>query len=272
MGRRHAFRVLGPLQVTAGDADEPATVSAPRPRTMLATLLWQANQPVPTDELAEFVWDGDPPGGARNATRALVMRLRRQLDDRAAARIVTRPPGYLIQISSEELDASRFEALTQEAGAAVRVGQWPTVAVTTSKALELWRGTPLTDVPSQLLRDRWLPRLDHALVQALDWHAEAGLREGRAEQPIPELTELPGPLPVHRLARAHARPRAGSSGNGPRRLAGRSRRRSAQPADRPGKPGRAVAKHMAGQRALLVLDNAASSRQVAPGGAVAAGR
>ena len=190
------FGVLGPLQVIAGESDEPATLSAPRLRTMLATLLSRANQPVPTDELAELVWDGAPPSGARDATRALVMRLRRQLDDRAAARIVTRPPGYVIEISSAELDASRFEALTHEAGAAVLARQWAKAAQVTARALELWRGPPLTDIPSQLLRDGWVPRLENLLVQALEWHAEAGLHESQPEELIGELTDLTARYPL----------------------------------------------------------------------------
>ena len=39
-------------------------------------------QPIPIDELADMVWDGTPPGGAPEAVRALVMRLRRQLGER----------------------------------------------------------------------------------------------------------------------------------------------------------------------------------------------
>src|SRR5215469_8172181 len=101
------FGVLGPLQVIAGESDEPGTVSAARLRALLAALLWRANKPLPTDELAELVWDGAPPGGAAEATRVLVMRLRRGLDKRAAARIVTRAPGYVIEISGDELDASQ---------------------------------------------------------------------------------------------------------------------------------------------------------------------
>lgn len=233
------FGVLGPLQVIVAGGSwpsgvrgfppasgvspqastaEPATISAPRLRTLLATLLWRANQPVSSDELAELVWDGAPPSGARDATRALVMRLRRQLDDLAravpgglsprgapwgrpsglapAARILTRPPGYAIEITSEELDASLFEALTQEAGLAVRAGQWTTAAQTAAQALALWRGEPLADIPSQLLRDRWVPRLEHGLLQALDWHAEAGLHENRHEQLIPELTDLTARYPL----------------------------------------------------------------------------
>ncbi|MGD0698409.1 MAG: BTAD domain-containing putative transcriptional regulator [Trebonia sp.] len=56
-----------------------------------------------TDEIAELVWDGAPPNGAPDAIRALIMRPRRRLGTRAAARIVTRSPGYAIEISGAEL-------------------------------------------------------------------------------------------------------------------------------------------------------------------------
>jgi DNA-binding SARP family transcriptional activator len=71
-------------------------ISAPRLRSVLAVLLWRASQPLPVDELADLVWDGAPLAGAREAPRVLVMRLRRRLDQEAAARIVTRAPGYAI--------------------------------------------------------------------------------------------------------------------------------------------------------------------------------
>src|SRR5579863_10000275 len=122
------FGVLGSLQVAAGDHGEPNTVSAARLRALLVALLWRASQPVPVDELAELVWDGAPPGRAAEATRALVMRLRRGLDKRAAARIVTRAPGYAIEVSGGELDAFRFETLTQEAGAAIGASRWAQAA------------------------------------------------------------------------------------------------------------------------------------------------
>jgi len=190
------FGVLGPLQVLAGDRGAPGTVAAARPRTLLAVLLWRANQPVPTGELAELVWDGAPPDRAAEVTRTLVMRLRRSLDERVAARIVTRAPGYVIEISHGELDALLFESLTREAGAAVRVGRWAQAARTAGDALELWRGTPLTDVPSQLLRDQWVPHLDQLHMQALDWRIEADLHDGRHEQLIPELADLTARHPL----------------------------------------------------------------------------
>jgi DNA-binding SARP family transcriptional activator len=190
------FAVLGPLQVTAGGCGEPGTVSAPRLRVLLAVLLWRASQPVPAGELAELVWDGAPPAGAPEAVRALVMRLRRRLDPLAAARIVTRAPGYAIEISGDELDASRFETLTRQAGTAVRAGQWAQAAQSAAAALALWRGAALADIPSQLLCHQWVPHLDQLHVQALDWRIEGDLHDGRHDQIVPELRDLTARHPL----------------------------------------------------------------------------
>ena len=187
------FQVMGPLQVITGNSN---TISAGRLRALLAVLLWRANQPVAADEIAELVWDGAPPSGASDAIRALVMRLRRRLGAPAAARIVTRPPGYAIEISGDELDASLFETLIQQTGAAVCAGRWAETARTASLALELWRGAALADIPSQLLRDRWVPHLEQARTQALEWRIEAHLHLGRHEHVVSELADLTGRHPL----------------------------------------------------------------------------
>ncbi|MGH3167728.1 MAG: AfsR/SARP family transcriptional regulator, partial [Trebonia sp.] len=196
------FGVLGSLQVIAGESGEPHTIPGARLRALLAVLLWRANQPVPADELAELVWDGAPPGNVPAAARALVMRLRRQLDKQVATRIVTRASGYAIEISDDELDVSRFEALTSQARAAVRAGRWADAAQTGAAALELWRGTPLADVPSQLLRDQWVPHLDELRIQALGWRIEGDLHEGRHEELVPELRHLTVRHPLRENFRA----------------------------------------------------------------------
>jgi DNA-binding SARP family transcriptional activator len=189
------FRVLGPVRVVAGNPAAEADLT-PRLRTVLAVLLWQANRAVPVDELADLVWDGAPPAGVTEALRALVMRLRRRLGEQAAARIVTRAPGYAIEVASDELDASRLQALTQRADAAIRAGQWAEASRTAAEALGLWRGAPLADVPSQLLRDQWVPHLEQLRVQALACRIEADLHQGRHELLVPELRELTARYPL----------------------------------------------------------------------------
>ena len=157
----------------------------------------------PVEELAELVWGGAVPGRAPQAVRALIMRLRRQLGEQAAARILTQAPGYAIEVSGDELDASRFETLTRQADAAIRAGWWAEAGDTAAKALGLWRGKPLVDVPSQLLQDQWVPDLERLYGQALAWRIEADLHQGRHEQLIPELQKLTARHPLREDFHGH---------------------------------------------------------------------
>jgi DNA-binding SARP family transcriptional activator/tetratricopeptide (TPR) repeat protein len=184
------FEVLGPLRVVTARAGEPVLVSASRLRVVLAVLLWRASQPVTVDELSEMAWDGAPPPGAAATMRGLILRLRRALGPQAGARIVTRAPGYLIELAGDELDASWFVALGQRTGDAIRAGDWLAACATAEQAMALWRGAALLDVPCQALREAWLPRLDQHHIQVRQWHAEAGLHLGQHERLIPALTDL----------------------------------------------------------------------------------
>jgi DNA-binding SARP family transcriptional activator/tetratricopeptide (TPR) repeat protein len=186
--------LLGPL-VLADRTGRHVPVAGPRLRVLLAALALQANTPVSTDMLAEAVWDGVPPPAAARTLRSHVARLRRLLGPEAG-RVESCEPGYLIRVDPGDLDVARFEALCREAGAAVRAGEWARTADTAARALELWRGTPLADIPSRLIRDQWVPRLEQLHVQALEWRIEGDLHEGRHEQVIGELGELTARHPL----------------------------------------------------------------------------
>jgi DNA-binding SARP family transcriptional activator len=188
------FGVLGPLLVDDG-AGSARPVAGSRQRVLLAALLVRANHVVPADELAEIVWDGAPPAGT-GALRMQVMRLRRALNGEAATRIATRDPGYVITLSDEELDVTLFEALYHDAGAAVRAGRWRETASILSEALALWRGAPLLDVDSQVLRDERTPRLEQLHMQAVEWRVDAGMHLGRHEQLLPQLCDLTRRFPL----------------------------------------------------------------------------
>jgi DNA-binding SARP family transcriptional activator/Tfp pilus assembly protein PilF len=183
------FGLIGPLAVVADTGDE-VHVAAPRQRVLLAALLLQANQPVSGDSLAEAVWDQAPPPGYATTLRSYVLRLRHALGPEAAARLVTRSPGYLLQVCEDELDVSRFEALCGRTRTALHTGAWAEASATASQALALWRAAPLTDVPSQLLRAAWLPRLEELRLQAFEGRVEAEIQLGHHEPLLPELREL----------------------------------------------------------------------------------
>jgi DNA-binding SARP family transcriptional activator/tetratricopeptide (TPR) repeat protein len=189
------FALLGSLML-AGGAGDLVAVSGARQRALLASLLLSANVPVSPDALAEAVWDGSPPPGAPATLRSHIRRLRRALGPGAAGRITACDPGYLISVREPELDVLCFEAACAEAGAARRAARWPEASAAAARAVELWRGTPLLDVPSQVLRDRFVPRLEQLRLQALEDRAEADLRLGCQDRLIPELRDLAARHPV----------------------------------------------------------------------------
>lgn len=150
----------------------------------------KANRIVPVAELADIVWDGTPPPGARPTLRSYVMRLRRAVGPAVAARIQTRDPGYLCQVADDELDMRRFEALCRQGAAALKARSWQRAWDVLAEALGLWRGAPLADVGSQLLQGECVPPLEQARLQALEWRIEADLHLGRHEQLVAELQAL----------------------------------------------------------------------------------
>lgn len=182
------FGLLGPL-VVAGAEGRPLPVSGPRVRALLAALLLHANTPVSADWLAETVWDGVPPPAAARTLRSHVGRLRRQLGT-DAGRVAAREPGYLIHIDSAELDIEAFETLCRDAGAALGAGEWAQAADAAARALGLWRGAPLLDIPSQALHEQAVPRLEQLRLQAREDGAQARLHLAGHERLVPELRDL----------------------------------------------------------------------------------
>lgn len=182
------FGYLGPMLIETGEAGAVAPSS--RQRTVLAVLLTRAGRPVASDELAEFVWEGRPPDRATDTLRTNVMRLRRTLGGTAGARIVTRDHGYLIEAAEEEVDALRFARAYRDGAAAYQAGRWAAARTALAGGLALWRGDPLTDVPSRLLKDAEVPALDRLRVQALQWRIDSDLQLGGGEELVVELQEL----------------------------------------------------------------------------------
>jgi DNA-binding SARP family transcriptional activator len=182
------FGLLGTLVVRDGTRDVP--VSAPRQRVLLAALLLGAGRVVSLDDLAEVLWEGSPPAGARGALHSGVQRLRSTLGPSGADLIETRPPGYLIRVGDGEFDVREFSALAARGHAAAAAGSWAQAASLLRDALALWRGEPLADVPSPLLRGREAPAIRDQRLQALVTRIDADLHLGRPGEVLAELRQL----------------------------------------------------------------------------------
>jgi DNA-binding SARP family transcriptional activator len=102
------FRVLGPLEVRAGDG--VLSLGAPKQRAVLGVLLLRRNELVRTETLVDEVWGDRPPASVSKILQGHVWRLRRAL---GAAVIETQPLGYLLRVDKGTLDVDRFEDLLE---------------------------------------------------------------------------------------------------------------------------------------------------------------
>ena len=92
------FRVLGPLEVTAGG--QSLGLAGARTRAVLALLLVHANQVVSSDRLIEELWPGQPADRATDSLQVRLSELRKALRSAGEAdRLATRPPGYLLRVA-----------------------------------------------------------------------------------------------------------------------------------------------------------------------------
>lgn len=185
------FRVLGPLEVDAGDG--PLPLGGPKQRAVLASLLVHANHVVPVDALVGDVWGEDVPEKARHILHTYVSNIRKALGD---GRLQGRPPGYLLVVEPAELDADRFEALVSEARKALPID--PTVAIATFEdALALWRGPALADVNEQPSLLAEAARLDELRMSAQEARIEGLLATGANARALAELEPLLARDPLH---------------------------------------------------------------------------
>ncbi|MER5319621.1 AfsR/SARP family transcriptional regulator [Streptosporangium roseum] len=189
------FGVLGPLKVLRGG--DPVAIGAAKQRVLLASLLIDANRVVPVETLTARLWGEAPPCGARNALQNYVMRLRRVLGGAGGSDpVLTRPQGYLIGVADEAVDLHRFDALVRRARAAVAAGGAEQASALLWEALGLWRGQPLSDVPSELLQREVVPALAERRLGAVELRIQADLALGRHGDVLPELRELTAAHPL----------------------------------------------------------------------------
>jgi len=175
------YRVLGPLEVV--DGDRPLPLGGPKQRSLLALLLLHANEVVSTDELIDRMWGGRPPATAAKVVQVQVWRLRKTLGNDA---LVTRPPGYVLRVGSDELDLTRFERHVAEA----RSAEPATAAQKLREALALWRGSPLADLAYESFVSAEAARLEELRLVVFEERIEADLALGRHAELVPELERL----------------------------------------------------------------------------------
>ncbi|WP_242907716.1 AfsR/SARP family transcriptional regulator [Actinomadura terrae] len=192
-----SFAYLGPLEIQGPGRAE--RVPGRKQRQLLATLLIRHGQIVSIAEIGDELWPEEPPKGAENAVQAHVSRLRRMLHDRVGphSSLLTRDPGYQLDVPPDRVDAARFQELCNEARRHGSGTASPALALY-REALGLWRGPALQDVPSGPIRDAEAARLDRMRTLVATRVIEVNLNEGyRPEEIIPVIEDLISRNPLH---------------------------------------------------------------------------
>ena len=175
------FRVLGPLEIRDGDA--VIWLGGQKQRALLALLLLHAGRVVPSDKLLDDLWGERPPPTATSSLQNLVSQLRKALGRDV---VVTRAPGYVLQVEPEQLDLRRFEQLLAQA----RDSEPADRARVLREALDLWRGPPLAEFAFERFAENEIGRLDDLRLAAVEERIEADLELDRHAELAGELEGL----------------------------------------------------------------------------------
>jgi DNA-binding SARP family transcriptional activator/tetratricopeptide (TPR) repeat protein len=198
------FRVLGPLEVRACDG-RPVRLGAAKHRILLSVLLLSANRPVGVDRLVEALWSTRPPRSAASALRTYASALRGALGltgGEGTPALVGLHGGYQIRVDPAELDLLVFEELAADGHKVLADGDPQGAADRLQRALGLWRGAPLEDVPLDSGLAPEVARLEELRVTALEASIEARLALGQHAELVAELGGLVTAHPLRERLRA----------------------------------------------------------------------
>jgi DNA-binding SARP family transcriptional activator/tetratricopeptide (TPR) repeat protein len=182
-------RVLGP--VGAVGPGGPATLVGARQRTLLALLALNAGTVVPCARLVDALWGDDPPRTAVRTLHSHVSRVRQALEACGLpGALLTRDPGYLLDLPRDQVDAHRFEDAVREARVCLDGGAPDRAAALLDEGLAWWRGDALADGAPDGWGRAEAERLAEIRLTATEDLWDARLRLDRHAEAVAELERL----------------------------------------------------------------------------------
>jgi predicted ATPase/DNA-binding SARP family transcriptional activator len=188
------IRVLGSVDVLLPEGGA-ASLGAGE-RELMAVLALSAGRVVPVSTLVDALWGEDLPANPINALQVRISKLRRALERIGAAHLlVTRPPGYLLDIGPERVDALRFTRLVANARV-VAATDATAGAEAYREALALWHGFPVGEFAGSGWADAEARRLTDVQVTAREELIDLELAAGRHAETLDELEALTVAYPL----------------------------------------------------------------------------
>lgn len=197
------IRVLGQLSARIRSAS--ILPSAGKPRQILALLALNAGHVVTVPTLMEEIWGENVPRSAATTLQTYILQLRRRIgaalssdpDRDAKDVLMTRHGGYLLETQPGRLDADEFGRLAAAGNAAFEAHDYQGASTLLGRALCLWSGPALVDVPVGRVLELEVLRLTEIRMRALEWRIEAELALRRHTDLLAELRVLVAEHPMN---------------------------------------------------------------------------
>jgi len=198
------FRVLGPFEVLVDG--RARSLGGAKPRALLAALVIDAGHVVAADHLMDVLWGDSPPERAHSTLQKYVHQVRSIIDpgrttdgDRV---LVSSPPGYLLTVGPDDVDAARFERLVAEGQRCMAELELERASACFDEALGLWRGAAWAEFADEDFARVDAARLDNLRALAIDGRAEIGLATGRHAELVADLEATVAAYPLRERPRA----------------------------------------------------------------------
>ena len=177
------------------------TLGQPRQRAVFAVLAVRAPHSVSLSDLVDAVWGDNAPASAEGSLHTYVGALRQALEPDRPRRapstlLVTTGAGYALRLDRNDRDVDQFDRAVLEAGRQYSSGELAAAADRVRTALQLWRGTPLADVPGPFADNQRTRLADSRLAAVVLW-ARIALDLGAHHEVTHELGKEVRDHPLH---------------------------------------------------------------------------
>ncbi|MCP2241440.1 AfsR/SARP family transcriptional regulator [Lentzea aerocolonigenes] len=186
------FKMLGSLRVER--EGQEIAVGTPQTRTVLALLVWHANDVVPLGRVFDELWGDAPPSSAKVQVQGIISRLRRLL---GKERIRTTATGYVLRADAEELDVELVREDLARARELVANGDVALGATRLREALGRWHGPVNPELAEPVAG-----QLAELRMTVLEERVDADLLLGGSADLIGELTAVVAEHPLRERLRA----------------------------------------------------------------------
>ena len=196
-----SIRLLGPMSAFLNN--KAITPSAAKQRQILALLALNAGRVVTVSTLFEELWGDYPPPSSLATLQNYILQLRNRMaaalrtGDGVKQILCTRHGGYLLAEKACKTDIDEFGQLVVSGREAAENGDHRAASDQLGRALNLWRGPALIDMPTGRVLELEATSLEETRLGVIERRIQADLALNRHADLIGELIVLTAKNPLN---------------------------------------------------------------------------